>query len=178
MNGVNLLPWRPQLRRKLKQQFILAVVSCVIGAVIFLCGSHFIIRYYYQQQLQSNSYLEEVIKSYDGPVKKINELKLQIKNYVMRLQTLQHLQLQRNATIKLFNDLILILTEGVYFTLLKRENHNLTIWGKAETNMCVAKLMYNIGRAKSMFNPILKEIKTDRVEINYRKIFQLQCIEK
>ncbi|CAN5387110.1 type 4a pilus biogenesis protein PilN [soil metagenome] len=178
MNGINLLPWREQLRDQKKQLFIMAIISCLIAPVFFIIIYHIIIVWCLSNQLQDNAYLNKVIHTYDRQVQELKELKLKINQYIIRMQLIRNLQMHRQKMVHLFNELAFILPDGIYFYAIKSEDNKITIMGKAESNLCISKFMRNIANAKCITEPILKEIKVDHAEPDYSKIFQLQCLQK
>lgn len=159
MTDINLLPWREIKREKDKQEFaILVGVAACLGLLIA-----FIVNYYstslVDSQTARNQRLKDEITIFDNQIASIKKLKALRNNLVARMKVAQSLQSKRALTVHLFDELIKILPDGVYFTNIKRVGNQVTVNGYSESNSNVAILMRNIESNPWIQEPKLTEIK-------------------
>jgi len=156
---INLLPWRETKREKDKQSFIVLMSVAVCVAVLVA----FIVNYYsiklVEAQTARNQRLTQEIAVFDKQIANIKKLKALRNNLVARMKVAQSLQSKRALTVHLFDELIKIMPDGVYFTSVKRVGNRVTVTGFSESNSNVAILMRNIEANTWIQEPSLTEIK-------------------
>ncbi|MGQ3890553.1 PilN domain-containing protein [Legionella sp. CNM-4043-24] len=161
MTDINLLPWREIKREKDRQAFTILIASA--AAMGFLIA--FVFNYYsvslVEQQAARNQRLQDEITIFDNQIVSIKKLKALRNNLIARMKVAQSLQSRRALTIHLFDELIKILPDGVYFTSVKRVGNLVTVNGYSESNSNVAILMRNIETNTWIQEPALTEIKMD-----------------
>jgi type IV pilus assembly protein PilN len=159
MTNINLLPWRESKREKEKNQFQLYIG---IGLAIAI-GAVFLINYNVKDLIQNQSYSNQLLQT------EIDELKRQIVEIanlkklrtalIARMNIVQNLQSTRILTVRLLDELVRIIPDGVFLTNVERVENKITLLGYAESNSQISQLMRNIESNVWIENPDLTEIK-------------------
>ena len=141
MSNINLLPWRESAKERQKQGFfILLGVACLIAA-----GLVFAVNQYFNHQIsaqnQRNQFLQHEIAILDTQIGQINEIKAQKQSLVNRMKLIDTLQQSRNVSVRLFNDLPVVIANGVYLQSVNVNQSQIDTVGKAEAYNRVASTM-------------------------------------
>ena len=160
MAHINLLPWREEQRQEQTRQFvtILALSLLLTGAIIFMV--HTIFDNQINHQKYRNKILQDEIALLDASLKQIAELEETKEQLLARMDIIQSLQQQRPQIVRLFDDFVRTVPEGIYLTKIKQEGDRLIIKGVAESNGRVSAYMRNIDASEWMATPKLKVIET------------------
>jgi type IV pilus assembly protein PilN len=160
---INLLPWREELRRERKVRFlsILGIAALAALGVWYLVTLYFdgLIAY----QNSRNQYLQTEIAALDEKIKEVRNLEEQIQRLKDRMQAIQELQVSRPDVVRLFDELIKTLPEGVFLKEVNQKGNQITIRGVAQSNARVSNFMRNIETSdaeviKVLGNPVLNVI--------------------
>lgn len=158
MAKINLLPWREQLREERKQRFLvsLGVVVILAGALVFLADRYMNSRI--NGQNQRNAYLQEQIANMDREIEEIRELQQQKTELTARMNVIQNLQGTRPVIVRLFDELVRTLPEGLYFENITRTNDIITMRGVAESNGRISALMRALDESDWFQNSDLRQV--------------------
>lgn len=161
MAKINLLPWREERREQLKKEYftILAAVA-VFGLVVAMLW-HSIISGAISNQESRNDFLTSNIKELDAQVAEIKELKAQRQRLTERMRIIQDLQGNRPEIVRLFDETVRTLPDGVFYTSIQRKGEVLSIQGTAESNNRVSSLMRRLDESKWFANPNLIGVKAN-----------------
>lgn len=159
MPHINLLPWREELRkRRLKEFVVLCVVVAVATAgVMLLVHADIAARIDYQNR--RNDYLKQQIALLNRKIVAIKGLDKEREALLARMQVIARLQQSRPEVVHLFDSLVQVLPQGVYYTRITQKGSNLVIVGVAQSNARVSSLMRNIDASRWLAHPVLVEIK-------------------
>ena len=102
MKGINLLPWREQLRVQQKQQFVFAIAGCLLVTILMLVSLHILVEMHFKHQIRNNQYLQQAVSSYDQKIQEVEDLKVQKNQFIERMKNIQHLQINRPQIVRLF----------------------------------------------------------------------------
>ena len=162
MAHINLLPWREELRQEQTRQFATVTVLSLIltGALMFLVHATF--NGQINHQNYRNKMLQDEIKTLDASLKQIETLEDTKEQLLARMDVIQSLQQQRPQIVRLFDDFVRTVPEGIYLRNIKQEGTQLTIQGVAESNGRVSAYMRNIDASDWMSTPKLKVIETKK----------------
>lgn len=159
MTNINLLPWREKKREQEKKQFAVYLFIGLAIAVLIV----FAIDYYAQslvaEQTARNERLKSEIALLEKQIKEISDLKKVRQALIARMMIVRNLQSTRTLTVRLFDEVIKIMPDGVYLNHLDRVGNKVTILGYAESNTNISLLMRNIEGNAWIQNPELTEIK-------------------
>lgn len=161
MPSINLLPWREELRKELKQEF-LAILGAV-GVVSVLCvtlvwmGMNLSIDF----QRDRNSFIQKHIVELELQVKEIKELRKRRDDLLERMKIIQNLQGNRPVITRVFNELARTLPDGVFFSKISLKGTQLSINGTAESNNRVSSLMRKLDKSDWFDHPNLTQVKAN-----------------
>ena len=114
MAQINLLPWRERLREERKREFF----TILIGVVIISAGILFLIDRYFNGeidvQVSRNEFLRSEITVLDERVAEINQLRQQKEDIRSRMNVITDLQGTRPVIVRIFDELVNTLPDGVY----------------------------------------------------------------
>lgn len=164
MIRVNLLPYREEAKKARRQQFFaLTGMVAVLGAlIVFFLYS--IIEGYIANQDGRNDYLKQKIVALDKDIDQIKRLKEQTQALLARKQIIESLQRDRGETVRLMNELVKQVPEGVYLKSIKQDGLKVNLVGLAQSSARVSTMMRNIDGSQWLANPQLMEIKAVSVD--------------
>lgn len=160
MIRVNLLPWREELRKRHARDFGVIVAAAVIVTLMIAFGSHIYFQGVIENQQLRNRYLESEIAALDKKIKEIKDLEKKKQSLIARMNIIQQLQQSRPEIVHLFDELVHVLPQGVFYTKLVQDHRKITVDGAAESNARVSAFMRNIESSQWIGNPSLKIIAT------------------
>lgn len=158
MPSINLRPWREELRAERQKQFITMLVGVLIvsaGLTFLWSGS---VNSQIEYQKQRNAYLNTSMKELDKKTKEIQELKEKKEMLLSRMKVIQDLQGTRPIIVRVFDELVKTLPDGLYYNSLSRAGGQLSIAGMAESNNRISGLMRNLESSPWFANPNLKDV--------------------
>ncbi|NQV71066.1 MAG: PilN domain-containing protein [Pseudohongiella sp.] len=141
MTHINLLPWRERLREERKREFltILAGVVFIAAGILFLV--HTYITGEINTQLARNEFMETELRLLDERVTEINQLRQQKQDIRARMNVITDLQRTRPVIVRIFDELVKTLPEGVYYQSLNRVDNTISIEGRAESYARITELL-------------------------------------
>lgn len=147
MANINLLPWREERRQERKQGFlsILAVIVVFSGALVVL--AHMSVNSAIEAQQGRNNYLSKNIKELDQQVKEIKELEKKKQELLDRMKVIQDLQGNRPVIVRVFDQLVRTLPDGVFYQKLSRVNDEIKLTGIAESSQRISSLMRRVDKS-------------------------------
>tara|TARA_R110002072_G_scaffold45422_7_gene126386 strand:+ start:10344 stop:10934 length:591 start_codon:yes stop_codon:yes gene_type:complete len=158
MPSINLRPWREELRAERQKQFI----STLIGIAIVTAGLVFLWQDFVGSQIEyqnsRNAYLKTSMVDLDKKIKEIKELKTEKQKLLDRMKVIQDLQGTRPIIVRVMDELVRSLPDGLYYTRLERKNDEISIIGMAESNNRISGLMRNFESSEWFSSPNLKDV--------------------
>ena len=152
---INLLPWREELRRERRVRFLTILGIAALAAV----GVWYLVTLYFdgliEYQNSRNQYLQTEIAALDEKIKEVKNLEDQIQRLKDRMQAIQELQVSRPDVVRLFDELIETLPEGVFLKEVNQQGNVITIRGVAQSNARVSNFMRNIEDSESKVFKVL-----------------------
>ena len=159
MIRINLLPHRARKRALKKREFALMVLgTCVFAGAVWYAGKLYLDEQIGAQQRRNDLLIAEN-KRLDAQIEEIKRLKEQTAALLARKQVVETLQVNRAASVRLLDQLVRQLPEGVYLKSVKQTGDKVTLIGLAQSNARVSDLMRNIEASPSLARPELVEIK-------------------
>jgi len=160
MPSINLLPWRAELRKRRQKEFLIGLGGAVGLAVLIALGAHFTVSTMIDAQQARNELIRSEIALLDKQIEEIVALEEQKARMVARMQVIEKLQKSRPEVVKLFDDMVRTLPEGVYLTGVKQSDRRLEFNGVAQSSTRVSAFMRNIDASEVLAKPDLKVIET------------------
>lgn len=164
MIRINLLPHRAAKRAQRKREFNLILLGTLVAAAaIWYAGKLYLDERIAEQQ-RRNDLLVAENKKLDGQIDEIKKLKDQTAQLLARKQVVETLQVNRGASVKLLDQLVRQLPDGVYLKQVKQTGTKINLVGFAQSNARVSTLMRNLESSPYLTGAELVEIKavTDR----------------
>ena len=118
MSNINLLPWRESRREERKQQFLVGLGVTVVGAALSIFVWDLGVNHFIDQQQSRNHYLREHIAELDQAVSEIRGLQQRRNQLIERMEIIQALQSNRPVIVRLLDQLVRTLPDGVFYTAL------------------------------------------------------------
>lgn len=160
MARINLLPWRAELRKQRRNEY-LGIVGAFAGLAILVWGGvHFHFTERIEFQTERNNYLRTEIASLDKKIKEIQELEKEKERLIARMKAIETLQSSRPIIVHIFDELVTSLPEGVYLKEVAQNANTITLKGVAESNARVSSFMRNIEKSQWLKDPKLEIIQS------------------
>lgn len=158
MPSINLRPWREELRAEKQRQFITSIVVVLVLAValVFLWQDYVNSQIEYQNS--RNSYLQTSMSGLDKKIKEIKKLESDKKELLARMKVIQDLQGTRSVIVRVLDELVRTLPDGLYYESLAMTGDEISINGMAESNNRISGLMRNFEASEWFASPNLKDV--------------------
>jgi type IV pilus assembly protein PilN len=173
MIPINLLPHRAARRKAQQRQFFVLVgmtAAIAAGIVIFV---HIFFAGRIETQVERNKYLESEIVALDKQIDEIRKLKEQTQALLARKRVVESLQTNRTETVRLLDQLVRQLPDGVYLKTVKQTGQKVNVIGYATSNARVSTLMRNFEASPWLESPALIEIRAVTVDNTLLNEFNL-----
>jgi type IV pilus assembly protein PilN len=160
MPSINLLPWRQALRQRRRKEFLYGIVGAFVLAGIVTLIASFTVSSMIDAQNRRNELLKAEIAELDKAIEQILALEDQKARMIARMEVIDTLQASRPEVVKLFDQIVSTLPEGVYLTSVKQSGKKLEFNGVAQSSTRVSAFMRNIDASETLSSPELKVIQT------------------
>ncbi|MBM3396644.1 MAG: PilN domain-containing protein [Betaproteobacteria bacterium] len=158
MIPVNLLPHRAQRRAALQKQFIVTA----LGTAAVGLGIVVMVRGFFARRIDSqngrNKFLTDEIAALDKQIDEIKILKEQTASLMARKQVVEQLQANRTEAVRLLDQLVRQLPEGLYLKAIKQNDSVVSVQGFANSNARASTLMRNLEASPWLESPSLVEM--------------------
>ena len=162
MPSINLLPWRQALRQRRRKEFFVGIGAAVALSVVVALLANFAVSSMIDSQKRRNDLLTAEIAELDKAIEQILSLETRRDRMIARMQVIDTLQSSRPEVVKLFDQMVSTLPEGVYLSSVKQSGKKLEFNGVAQSSTRVSAFMRNIDASESLTAPELKVIQTGR----------------
>jgi type IV pilus assembly protein PilN len=160
MPSINLLPWRQDLRQRRRKEFLVGIVAAAVVAGIVTLVANLVVSSMIDAQNRRNELLKSEIAQLDKAIEQILALEEQKASMISRMEVIDRLQASRPEVVKLFDQIVSTLPEGVYLTSVKQSGKKIEFDGVAQSSTRVSAFMRNIDASESLTSPELKVIET------------------
>jgi type IV pilus assembly protein PilN len=158
MARINLLPWRAELRRQQRKDFLTAIILGVGLTLSIMLMVHAHIASSIDYQMQRNNFLNSKISVLDQKIKEIQELEAKKKRLISKMEVIQQLQSSRPEIVHVFDEIARTMPEGVYLLDLTQNDKNITVNGVAQSNARVSAYMRSLESSHWLKEPMLNII--------------------
>lgn len=155
MANINLLPWREELRAERQRTFYSSLGLSAAVAVLILVVADRVIDMQVDAQSARNRYLTENIALVDARVAEIRDLRSQRQLLLERMRVIQELQGNRPIIVRVLDELVRTVPDGVYYRTLVASDNEVSIEGVAESNNRVSSLMRRLDASDWLEEPKL-----------------------
>lgn len=158
MITVNLLPWREQARNQRKAEFIRVMLGVAVlsGVILFAVDQY--LRTETSNQHARNDFIRAELHVMDEKIREINTLRAERTGLLERMQVIQQLQGDRPIIVHVFDEMVRVTPEPVYYTAVTNTAGHLQISGVAENTAAISQLMRNFEGSEWFSNPILGSV--------------------
>lgn len=163
MAKINLLPWREAYRTEKKKEFLSLMVVVLVVAVLAAFGWDRVVNNQIESQNSRNQLLKVEIAKLDKQVAEIRELKARRQDLLDRMQVIQELQGNRPEIVKIYDEFVRAVPDGVYFTQMIRKGSQISLVGFAESNNRVSALMRRLDASYKFSEPNLTKVQDNDV---------------
>jgi len=158
MTRLNLLPWREMRRREQDRQLLTIGIGTWLLMAVVVFYAHVHVSALIDTQTKRNEFLQQEIAKVEEQIKEIAELKKKRQDLLARMNVIQQLQADRTRVVRVFDELVQRLPEGVHFSTLKETGGNISLTGVAQSNARVSALMRNLDTSQWFTAPELEVI--------------------
>lgn len=144
MARINLLPWREAERRRRKRELGVAAALALGLSAIAALLVHLQVESWIAAQESRNQYLTDRIAQLDLQIKEIKTLEETKSKLLARMEIIQQLQKSRPEVVRLFDELVNAIPEGVFVTKVEQTGRTVVLEGRAQSNARVSAFMRNI----------------------------------
>ena len=163
MAKINLLPWREAYRTEKKKEFLSLMVVVLVVAVLAAFGWDRVVNNQIETQNSRNQLLKSEITKLDKQVAEIRELKKRRQDLLDRMQVIQELQGNRPEIVKIYDEFVRAVPDGVYFTKMIHKGNQISLVGFAESNNRVSSLMRRLDASYKFSEPNLTKVQDNDV---------------
>ena len=148
MTRINLLPWRDQLREQRKRRFLTIMVGfvCAAGALVLAVDGY--LQRQIARQTGRNEFIRAEITVLAAQVAEINQLRQQQADIRRRMQVITDLQGTRPVIVRVFDELVRTLPDGVVYQSIRRTGDRIAIAGIAQAYSGITELMRNLDNSR------------------------------
>ncbi|MFT7286992.1 MAG: type IV pilus assembly protein PilN [Halieaceae bacterium] len=159
MAHINLLPWREARREELKRAFlsVLGLVAAA-GVLLILLGDR-VVNAQMDTQRARNDHISQNIRILDRQVEEIRDLQRKRNQLVDRMRVIQELQGNRPIIVRVLDQLVRTVPDGVFYNNVTATVTNLSISGVAESNNRVSSLMRRLNASEWLKSPNLDAVR-------------------
>lgn len=144
MARINLLPWRDELRLRRKKEFIALLLAGVVTTVVLMGAWHFLNIQIIDNQINRNQQLRNEIAVVNRKLKEIKNIDQTRQRLQARIDVIQRLQRSRPESVRLMDEMVAMMPEGVVLQSIAQAGNRVEIRGSAQSNARVSALMRNV----------------------------------
>ncbi len=159
MAQINLLPWRDERRQELKKEFLTIIALVFALAVGLVLLGDLIVSSRIDEQTARNNYLSENIAVLDKQVAEIRDIQKKRNQLLDRMKVIQELQGNRPIIVRILDQLVRTVPDGVFYTKLTTHDKSISISGIAESNNRVSSLMRRLDGSDWLADPNLDAVR-------------------
>ncbi|GLQ33467.1 PilN domain-containing protein [Litoribrevibacter albus] len=158
MAKINLRPWREELRQEKQQQFLITFVGVLVLAFGVVFMWHQYLNGLIDDQKARNRYILQETDKLKEKIAEIDQLKQERKRLIDRMKVIQELQGNRPVIVKVFDELVRTIPDGIYYETLSLKGQELNISGVADSNNRISSLMRNFDNSEWFKDPNLTSV--------------------
>lgn len=157
-DGINLRPWREELRQQRQKFFAqMAVLALFIGLGISALLWH-LSNVSIDAKRQENALISAQMTILDQEIREVGQLREKREQLLHRIQVIQKLQHDRPVTLEVLNQFTASLTDGIYLTDVRRQGNQLLLQGLAQPSQAVSGWMRSLSQQPRFSEPVLRSL--------------------
>lgn len=159
MARINLLPWRAERRKQRQKEFMTMLGAAVFGGVALVL----VVSMYFDGQIEGqtgrNDFLSARIADVKKDITEIEGLEARKASLLQRKDVIETLQADRSQNVRLFEELVRTIPDGVKLVTIKQNGAELTLTGRSQSESRVSAYMRNLEASGLINNPKLSIIR-------------------
>ncbi len=159
MAKINLLPWREELRKQKRQDFLNTIILAALVTALVFGLVHMYINDKKAYQEQRNKLLQDEIALLDKKIADIKTIEEKKSKLLAKIDVIKKLQESRPEIVHLFDEIPRLTPDGVYLTKFTQLGTDLIFEGKSQSNARVSAFMKSIEGSQWLHLPKLDVIK-------------------
>jgi len=175
MPRINLLPWRDAERKRKRQEFTAGVVGALVIALLFGLIASWRFEAAIDYQNERNQLLKDTIVEVDKQITEVLDLEQKEQRLLARMDVIEQLQRSRPEVVRLFDQIVRIVPDGVYLTALNQAGTQIKMRGMAQSSTRVATFMRNIEGSEWMGDPALENLENKSAAVDGGSEFSLSA---
>ncbi|MFU8876544.1 MAG: PilN domain-containing protein [Wenzhouxiangellaceae bacterium] len=164
MRTINLLPWREEKRREAQKNFIIILIIAAVTASAVVLG---VSRFYdarVENQNTRNQYLRSEIAKLDRQIAQIAQVEDTRARLLQRKQVIEDLQANRSLMVRLFDQLVRTVPDGIRLVNARQVGEQITITGVSQSNARISTYLRNLESSQVLHAPRLRIIEAEVAE--------------
>ncbi|MFK7955408.1 MAG: PilN domain-containing protein [Lysobacterales bacterium] len=141
MARINLLPWREERRTQRQQEFYAVLAGAALMGLLAFVGVNMQLGAMQDHQERRNQILKNQIAVLERRITDIETLRAEKAELIERKLAIEELQESRTEIVKLFDQVVRTIPDGVSLESIRQEGTRLTVEGLAESNAKVSAYM-------------------------------------
>lgn len=162
MPDINLLPWREELREERKRQFFSSLVLTAVLAALIGFAWYTWVNSFIDGQEKRNQILQTEISALDTQANEIRALRKEKSEMLDRMEVIKGLQTNRPEIVKLYDQLVRVVPDGVYLSRFNVNGASISMEGRAESNNRISSFMRQLDRSPKFSDPNLTQVNANR----------------
>lgn len=159
MAQINLLPWREERRAERKKEFFTLLAAVAILGILLIVVADRIVSSQIDHQSARNQHLKDNIRVLDRQVAEIKDLQRRRNQLLDRMRVIQELQGNRPIIVRVMDQLVRTVPDGVFYTSVQAKGNDVSIVGVAESNNRVSSLMRRLDASDWFMQPNLDSVR-------------------
>jgi type IV pilus assembly protein PilN len=161
MAKINLLPWREAHRAEKKKEFFTLLGFVLVFAAVVGFGWDQVVNSQIDSQYSRNQLLKTEISKLDKEVAEIEQLTKRRQSLLDRIKVIQEIQGNRPEIVKIYDEFVRAVPDGVYFTEMVRTGESIALVGYAKSNSRVSVLMRRLDASYKFTEPNLTKVEAN-----------------
>lgn len=159
MATINLLPWRDKRREEQKRAYLAVLGMVALAAALSVVLADRLVNGQIEEQRARNSYISGNIRELDKQVAEIRDLQRKRNQLIERMRVIQQLQGNRPIIVRVLDQLVRTVPDGVFYTSVAARGNSINITGVAESNNRVSSLMRRLDASEWLKGPNLDAVR-------------------
>jgi type IV pilus assembly protein PilN len=157
MAKINLLPWRAERRKQREREFG-AIMGAALGlAILVVLGWGWYADQMLAGQKSRNDMLTGEIKALEAKIIEIEALKAKRDKLLQRKEVIETLRASGSGTVRMLDDLVRTIPDGVRLTNIKQNGETLVLEGLAQSQARISSYMRNLETSRWLSKPDLQK---------------------
>ena len=160
---INLLPHRELRRARQQRLFAIIAVAVVALGLAVVAGGQMLVMNAKSGQDARNAFLQQEITKLDAQIAEIRQLKEKTQDLLARKDVVESLQSNRGESVRLFDELVRRVPDGLYLKSVKQTGDTVALSGYAQSSARVSTFMRALDGTELFAEPVLVEVKAAQV---------------